>query len=109
MDGNIKKIIGDKIGDYYIIDYINSGSFGHVYKAKDDMGNLVAIKIPIKTDEKDGSEAIKKEISIYKKISNPENGIINMKYVKYNETRVIIMDLLGDSLERILTKKRNTL
>lgn len=106
MNENIKKIIGDNIGGYHVSEYINSGSFGHVFKGKNEKGEIVAIKIPVKTSEKDGSDSIKKEISIYKKISNPENGIINVKYEKYKDSRVIIMDLLGESLEKILVKNK---
>lgn len=106
MDVNIKKLIGESIGQYYILSYINSGSFGHVFKARDNGGKLVALKIPIKNDEKDGSDSIKREISVYKHLSNPTNGIINMKYEKYNDTKVIVMDLLGDNLERIMTNHK---
>lgn len=102
----IKKLIGEKIGSYYITHYINSGSFGHVFQGRDNNNNLVAIKIPIKTSDKDGSESIKKEINIYKKISNPDKGVVNMKYENYNDTRVIVMDLLGCSLEKVLSIKK---
>lgn len=101
----LEGLIGTQIKDYIITRYISSGSFGDVFEAKHKVNkNLVAIKIPVQNKERDGLHSLMKEARIYKNISNPEHGVINMKLVKHNDRKVIIMDLLGDSLETLLTK-----
>ncbi len=65
MDKDIKKFLGKKIGNYIILKYINSGSFGHVFEGINSKTDKpVAIKIPIKTKEKDGRDCLDKEIKL---------------------------------------------
>lgn len=108
MNKDIKKFLGKKVGNYMILKYINSGSFGHVFEGLNTKTDSpVAIKIPIKTKDKDGRDCLDKEIKLYKEISNPERGFINMKAIKMeNKDRIIVMDLLGPSLENIISKKK---
>lgn len=106
---NIKKIIGTKINKYEIVKYINSGSFGHVFKARINDNSFVALKIPVKTLEKDGQSSLCDEFKIYKNISNPEKGVANMKMTVCKDQKIIVMDLLGPSLENILSKYKRKL
>jgi serine/threonine protein kinase len=100
---DIKNLIGTTINKYTITRYINSGSFGNVFEAVHKIsGDKVALKIPIKTTERDGLPSILSEARIYKQISNPERGIANMKIIKNKEQKIIVMDLLGSSLESLL-------
>ena len=103
----VKKLINTKINKYKIKKYINSGGFGHVVEALDTNTNeLVALKIPIKTSEKNGQKAVNDELKVYKNISNRENGVIEMKLTKHKNMNIIVMDLLGNSLEEYMKKNK---
>ena len=102
---NLQKLIGTSINKYTITRYINSGSFGNVFEAKHKTTNeLVALKIPIKTEERDGQKSLLEEAKIYKHISNSDKGIPNMKVVKSKDKSIIVMELLGPSLDSLLSK-----
>ena len=104
---HIKSLIGTDINKYNIIRYISSGSFGDVFEGKHKKtGELVAIKIPIKNEERDGQQSLLEEARVYKKISNRDRGVADMKIVKSKDKKIIIMDLLGPSLESLLTKHK---
>lgn len=102
--------IGDKINNYKITRYIGSGSFGNVYEAIHNNGTKYALKIPIKNEERDGTTSLLKEAEVYKILNseNKEKGIANVKVEKNKDTKnkFIVMDLLGSSLESLLTKKK---
>ena len=103
----IKNMIGSTINKYIITKYINSGSFGDVYEGKDKHTNeLVALKIPIKTENKDGMSSLLEEAKVYKNIMKRDKGIASMKVMKYKDRKIIVMDLLGASLETILAKHK---
>jgi serine/threonine protein kinase len=105
---NLKKLIGTNINKYTITRYISSGSFGDVFEAKHKTtGELVALKIPIKTEERDGQKSLLEEAKIYKQISNREKGIANMKVITSKDKKIIVMDLLGPSLDSLLSKHKN--
>lgn len=108
MDNNIenlKKLIGTNINKYIITRYISSGSFGHVFEAKHKNTNeSVALKIPIQNEERDGQKSLLEEAKIYKQISNKDKGIANMKIIKSKDKQIIVMDLLGPSLDFLLCK-----
>lgn len=104
---DVAKIVGTELNEFIITQYIGSGSFGNVFEAKHKKsGRLVALKIPVKTDEKDGLKSIIDEAKIYKKISSPENGVANMKVSKHDNRHFMVMDLLGPSLESLITKHK---
>jgi serine/threonine protein kinase len=104
---DLKELIGTTVNKYTITRYISSGSFGNVFEAvHKPTGDIVALKIPIKTKERDGLPALMDEARVYKHISNPERGIANMKIVKSKDTKIIVMDLLGESLESLLGKSK---
>jgi casein kinase 1 len=103
----LKTLVGTTINKYTITKYISSGSFGDVFEGKHKTtGELVALKIPIKNDERDGLHSLLEEAKVYKHISNPERGIANMKIIKCKDRKIIVMDLLGASLESLLTKHK---
>jgi serine/threonine protein kinase len=107
MNTDIKKFLGKQYDSYIIIKYISSGSFGHVFEGINTKNDKpVAIKIPIKNKDKDGTDCLNKEIKIYKEISDPKRGFINMKAIKTEDNRIIVMDLLGVSLESVISKRK---
>lgn len=71
------------VNQYKILDHIGSGSFGNVFKALDtNTGDLVALKIPIDTPERNNQDWIVKEYNIYKKLSNPEKGVVYVDLIQ---------------------------
>lgn len=105
----IKNLIGKDINNYTVTKYINSGSFGHVVEGKDKKTNeLVALKIPIKTKERDGQKCLLDEAKVYKSLSDQGElqGIAKMKVIKCKDLKILVMDLLGPSLENFLRKRK---
>lgn len=110
---SVESLVGTKINEYKITKYIASGSFGSVYSALDTLTNEnVALKIPIKTKEKQGEKWLIDEAKVYIKLNKnkgEENNISKMKIIKNKELnkKIIVMDLLGDSLDAKLRKSKN--
>lgn len=104
---HLQALIGTDINKYTITKYISSGSFGDVFEARNKKTQeLVALKIPIKTDDKDGQRSVLDEARIYKQIANPEQGVVNLKVTTCKDKKIIVMDLLGPSLEALLAKHK---
>jgi serine/threonine protein kinase len=104
---NLKRLIGTDINKYTITRYISSGSFGDVFEARNKKTEeLVALKIPVQTSERDGQKSLLDEARIYKQIADPEQGVANMKVTTCKEKRIIVMDLLGPSLESLVTEHK---
>jgi serine/threonine protein kinase len=103
----LKALIGTNVSKYTITRYINSGSFGHVFEGKDKKtGELVALKMPVKTEERDGTMSLLAEARIYKVLACPEKGVAEMKIIKWKDQKIIVMDLLGASLDELFTKHK---
>lgn len=112
---SLTTLIGTELNGYTVTKYISSGSFGHVFSAKNNKTNeSVALKIPIINKEKDGERWLIEEAKIYnalhkQKSEDDENcGLANIKILS-NKTlnkKIMIMDLLGPSLESILCKNK---
>jgi serine/threonine protein kinase len=112
---SLTTLIGTDLNGYTVTKYISSGSFGHVFSAKNNKTNeSVALKIPIINKEKDGERWLIEEAKIYnalhkQKSEEDENcGLANIKILS-NKTlnkKIMIMDLLGPSLESILCKNK---
>lgn len=109
---SLTSLIGTDINSYTITKYISSGSFGDVFRAKHKKTNEeVALKIPIKNDEKDGEKWLLEEAKVYNALNKDKSedcGVANMKVMKNKELdkKIIVMDLLGPSLEDILSKRK---
>ena len=116
------KLVGKYIDRYKINNFIASGSFGSVYEASYNTHNgikRVAIKIP--SEEKDKEcNILMEEYKIYRRISNAEMGVANIKLLKYDRphTRItkradnapkkaLVMDLLGESIDKKLKESAN--
>ena len=101
-------LIGQKINKYKIIRYISSGAYGDVYEAIDDKTNTrYALKIPIITKEKNGQNMLLEEAKIYKKLTDNQTliiGVADVKITEYKGLKIIVMDLLGESLDQLLKK-----
>ena len=103
----LKALIGTDINKYTITRYISSGSFGDVFEARNKKTNeLVALKIPVKTEERDGQQSLLDEARVYKQIANPVCGVANLKVTTCKDKKIIVMDLLGASLESLLSKHK---
>lgn len=110
-DTNLTTLIGTDINGYTVTKYIASGSFGDVFQGQNSKTNeLVALKIPIKTQEKDGEHWLIEEAKIYNDLNKnkSEEGVANVKIVsnKKLNKKIMVMDLLGPSLEAILTQRK---
>lgn len=98
-------MIGLEMNKYIITRYIASGSFGDVFEAKNKKtGELVALKIPVNKENIHVESSLLQEINVYKKISNKDKGIANMKIIKHENRKILLMDLLGPSLDSLLNK-----
>lgn len=107
---DLSTLIGTDIDGYIITKYIASGSFGDVYSAIHSSTNeSVALKIPIKTEQKDGESLLIEEVKIYNDLNKDklEEGLANVRIIlnKNLNKKIMIMDLLGPSLECILNKR----
>ncbi len=99
---NNKIILGD---NFNLIKKIGSGSFGEVYLTRDKIGKEYAAKIEAKSEK----NRLKAEFNIYKKVLNNKNieGIPKVyNYIETTEYNILIMELLGKSLENIFDENQ---
>lgn len=86
---------------YKLINKIGSGSFGEVYLTSDNHNNMFAAKI----EEKKNNSRLKEEYDIYKKLKKNGVKLGIPKIASYMETtssNILIMQLLGKSLDTLL-------
>ena len=110
----LEELIGKNINSYKITKYISSGSFGDVFSAIHQTTNKeVALKIPIKNADKNGEKWLLEEAKVYNDLNydkedQPDIGIADMEVFHSDELnkKIIAMDLLGPSLERLLSKRK---
>lgn len=106
-DPAITALLGTDINRYSVTKYLGSGSFGHVFEARNRLTDeTVALKVPILNDQRDGQQSLLDEAKVYKYISCREHGVPNMKITQHKERKIIVMDLLGPSLEQLLAKHK---
>lgn len=117
-------LVGTEIGgEFTITKYIASGSFGDVYAGiNKTTKESVALKIPIKNENKNGEKYILEELKIYENLHENKIGsrsntnsthidnlhIPKIKIIKDKklDKNILIMDLLGDSLDVKLHKSK---
>ena len=92
-----RRNIGSKIGKYTITRYISSGGFGDVYEVLYD-NKIFAVKVPSSDIKKNGLDHLTEEYNIIQELSNRDIGIMNVKLIKDNDSKAMVMDLLGPSL-----------
>jgi serine/threonine protein kinase len=87
---------------YEIIEKLNEGSFGQVFKGKHvRTGELVAVKI----ERKSGISSLKNEAKIYQYLSK-EPGFLHLKWYQTDEQyNYLVIDLLVCSLTRLIKIK----
>jgi len=87
------------IGKYTIIEQIGNGSFGVLYKGKNNItGEIVAIKME---NIKDETKMLKNETKIYQYLKGV-NGVPAILYFGIYETKYyMVLPLLGNSLREI--------
>lgn len=103
MEKNIEKILCD---EYIIFKKIGSGSFGDVYIAYDNNKNLYAVK----TEKKNTHARLIYEYKIYMTLFGDKINIGIPKIYKLIQTteyNMMIMELLGPSLEKIFISYNN--
>jgi serine/threonine protein kinase len=99
------EFIGKEFNGYYINKWISSGGFGQVFIGiKNDI--KYALKIPIINEDKNGQQSILDEYSIYCKLKNtPLDLNVKLSQSKSLGCKFLVMKLLGNSLEKIKSKK----
>jgi serine/threonine protein kinase len=93
---------------YKLINKIGSGSFGEVYIAMDKNTNK---SYAAKIEEKKSNSRLKEEYDIYKKLKKRgiKTGIPKViTYIETNKQHILIMQLLGKSLDNVLEEKGGT-
>lgn len=88
------------VNKYKLLEKINEGSFGSVYKAENIMTKeLVAIKLETKSED---IRSLKNEAKIYQYLGNLD-GIPRIKiFGTTNNMNYLVIDLLGDSLDNVI-------
>lgn len=90
---------------YKILEKIGSGSFGSIYKGENIRTHkLVAIKVePIKNDLK----LLKRESKVYQNLVGSPNIPFVKWFGKDSENYYMVINLLGDSLQDLISKQPN--
>lgn len=96
----ITSLVGEKIMDFEVVKYINSGAFGDVYEAiNTKTKEKIALKTPCSGEKaKQGVVYLKEELKIYKDIGLHE-GIPKTKEITIGNKTYMAIQLLSVSLE----------
>jgi serine/threonine-protein kinase ULK/ATG1 len=79
-----------KIGNYFLIKQIGTGSFAKVYKGMEEKTKeIVAIKMIQKSPSSEKNEIIEKELNILKSLSHP--NIIKLKDSKRSQNNIYLI------------------
>lgn len=93
------------LDDYFIEKKIGSGSFGDVYLVTD---KNTKEQLAAKVEDKKKSKRLYDEFKIYKKIHRKgfSNGIPKIQnYIQTPNFNILVMELLGDDLEKIFNER----
>src|SRR5437868_1001569 len=95
MNGSLKD-------NYVMHKAIGKGSFGTVYLAYDKEGNQYAAKV----ERKSSSSRLVEEYRVYKTLHKARVGAIPKIYsfMQTSTYNIMVMDLLGNSLDAVFTK-----
>lgn len=100
---NHKEKSNELLNDYLILEQIGSGSFGEVYLAQYKLGGYVAVKVEDRTK----AQRVYNEYKIYKFLHKSDFNIGLPKiydYLQSPDYNIMIMQLLGPSLEDLFNK-----
>lgn len=106
-DNKIMKIIGNK---YRLIRKIGNGSFGEVYLTVDKEGNQYACKVEAK-HKNNVKSRLRDEYNIYKRFASKKFECVPTiySYIETEDYNLLIMQLLGKSLDAIFEENDNKL
>lgn len=114
LEFNPKELLEKKVNGITITRFISSGGFGHVYEGTKG-GQKVALKIPIKNTKKNGEKCVLDEYQVYTKLNttddddqfvNPNKFSVKLSKSAQLNTKFIVMDLHGESIETKLQKSK---
>jgi serine/threonine protein kinase len=93
--------------NYKLIKNIGKGSFGEVYLVADKKGNHYACKV----EKSDSKNRLKGEENIYKRFASRKLECVPVvhKYIQTDEYNLLVMQLLGKSLDTIFEESGNHL
>ncbi len=97
---------GDRIGSYEIIDELGRGGMAEVYRARDDGGNVVALKLLRQSGaSSEDVRRFRREINLSRKLQHP-NIVAVYDVGEQNGTSFIVMECMDGSLSDYLKQQK---